>query len=74
MAKGLGLGVVLCLSFAQRVQVSLWYILIGYFAGLSIYHSDTWTLWAYCKEEAAQGSLGTHREASQDGLGVEKSR
>ena len=30
----------------QRVQVSLlWYILIGYFGGLSIYHSDTWTLW-----------------------------
>ena len=29
----------------QRVQVSLWYILIGYFGGLSIYHNDTWTLW-----------------------------
>ena len=30
---------------SQRVQVSLWYILIGYFGGLSIYHNDTWTLW-----------------------------
>ena len=29
----------------QRVQVSLWYILIGYFGGLSIYHNDTWSLW-----------------------------
>ena len=32
-------------SFTQRVQVSLWYILIGYFGGLSVYHNDTWTLW-----------------------------
>ena len=30
---------------SQRVQVSLWYILIGYFGGLSISHNDTWTLW-----------------------------
>ena len=29
----------------QRVQVSLWCILIGYFGALSIYHNDTWTLW-----------------------------
>ena len=33
--------------FPQRVQVSLWYILIGYFGGLSIYHSDTWSLWVH---------------------------
>ena len=33
---------------SQRVQVSLWYILIGYFGGLSLYHNDTWTLWALC--------------------------
>ena len=32
-------------GLTQRVQVSLWYILIGYFGGLSIYHSATWTLW-----------------------------
>ena len=31
-----------------EVQVSLWYILIGYFGGLSIYHNDTWTLWERC--------------------------
>ena len=35
----------LCHCYSQRVQVSLWYILIGYFGGLSIYHSDTWSLW-----------------------------
>ena len=29
----------------QRLQVPVWYILIGYFGGLSIYHNDTWTLW-----------------------------
>ena len=33
------------LRVTQRVQVSLWYILIRYFWGLSIYHNDTWTLW-----------------------------
>ena len=37
----------------QRVQVSLWYILIGYFGGLSIYHSDTWTLWVQLYNKVA---------------------
>ena len=34
----------------QRVQVSVWYILIGYFGGLRIYHNDTWTLWGRSRE------------------------
>ena len=34
---------------SQRVQVSLWYILIGSFGGLSFYNNDTWTLWEYSR-------------------------
>ena len=45
---------------SQRVQVSLWYILIGYFGGLSIYHNDTWTLWVLhldLKHKTSNGKL-----------------
>ena len=49
----------------QRVQVSLWYILIGYlgFGGLSIYHNDTWTLWGRALQQmvrCANGNLEPH--------------
>ena len=61
------------LSTTQRVQVSLRYILIGFFwGGLSIYHNDTWTLWATEHEgrRVAAGNAATGRpRTAARGLG-----
>ena len=55
-----------CLKTPQRVQVSLWCILIGYFGVLSIYH-NTWTLWAQGFRLSACYDSGALRDTSGQG-------